>query len=112
MRLIRENAGAAVKAAKAPVVNTGTLAIRTATAVWDPPSQADTVEVTTTLAVPGAVVGDAVAVGFSVPVPAGVLIVAAVTAADVVTVTMLNESGAVKDLASGTLRVQVFQQTS
>lgn len=118
-RLIRKNANAASAAATAqaradqsPVVNSGAMTIRTGTVVWDPASMAAGAQVNTTVTVTGAVVGDAVAAGFSTALPAGVLISAAVTAADTVRVTLLNESGVVQDLASGTLRAQVFRQTS
>ena len=80
-----------------------------ATAIWDPASIADAAMTSTTVAVTGAAIGDTVAVGFSVAVPAGALLVGAVTAADVVTVTLFNKTGAALDLASGTLRADVWK---
>lgn len=80
-----------------------------ATATWDPASVADAAVTSTTVGVPGAAIGDTVAVGFSVAVPAGALLVGAVTAADVVTVTLFNKTGAALDLASGTLRADVWK---
>ncbi len=80
-----------------------------ATAAWDPASVADAAMTSTTVAVTGAAIGDTVAVGFSVAVPAGALLVGAVTAADVVTVTLFNKTGAALDLASGTLRADVWK---
>ena len=80
-----------------------------ATATWDPASVADAAMTSTTVDVTGAAIGDTVAVGFSVAVPAGALLVGAVTAADVVTVTLFNKTGAALDLASGTLRADVWK---
>lgn len=79
------------------------------TVVWDPASVADGAQINTTVTVAGAVIGDTVAVGFSTAVPAGALLMAAVTAANTATVTLFNKSGAALDLASGTLRVDVWQ---
>lgn len=81
----------------------------TGTAGYDPPSVANGACHTTTVAVPGAVLGQPVAVGFSIALPAGVFLSAAVTAADVVTVTLANMSGSNKDVGAGTLRVIVLQ---
>ena len=77
------------------------------TATWDPASLAAGADLSQTLTVQGAAVGDVVGVGFSQPVPAGVLLVGAVTAPNTVTVTLLNETAAAVDLASGTLRAIV-----
>jgi hypothetical protein len=80
------------------------------TATWDPASTAVGAMTSTTVTVTGAVIGDTVAVGFSRAVPAGALLVGAVTAADTVTVTLLNFSASNPlDLASGTLRADVWQ---
>lgn len=81
----------------------------TGTATWDPASIADSAFTSTTVTVTGAVVGDTVNVGFSNAVPAGALLVGAVTAANTVTVTLFNKTGGAVDLASGTLRVDVWQ---
>jgi hypothetical protein len=80
----------------------------TATKTWDPPSAANGASTSTTLPVPGAVVGQPVAVGFSVAVPAGALLVGAVTALNTVTVTLMNHTGGALNLTSGTLRACVW----
>jgi hypothetical protein len=49
--------------------------------------------------------GDFAAASMDVALPAGLMMHSAVTAADTVTVTLNNRSGATQDLASGTLRV-------
>lgn len=78
---------------------------------WDPPSVTIGSATSTTLTVTGAAMGDAVAVSFSLAVPAGCILVGYVTAADTVTVTLYNPAGGgTQDLASGTLRVKVFKQ--
>ena len=79
------------------------------TATWDPGSIADGAMTSTTVTVPGAVVGNTVCVGFSTAVPAGALLVGAVTAYQTVTVTLFNKTGGDLDLASGTLRADVWQ---
>lgn len=67
---------------------------------------------TTTVTVSGAALGD-----FAIPsldvtggVPAGALLVASVTAANTVTVTLQNETGGALNLGSGTLRVLVIRK--
>lgn len=77
------------------------------TAVWDPASLAAATESTTTVAVAGASMGDAVNVGFSTLLPAGVALRGHVSASGVVTVTLRNNTGGAVDLASGTLKVVV-----
>jgi hypothetical protein len=79
------------------------------TTSWDPPSVADGAQTNKTVSVPNASVGDTVAVGFSVAVPAGALLVGAVTSTGTVTVTLFNKTGAALDLASGTLRADVWK---
>lgn len=79
------------------------------TASWDPPNIADNVITSTTVTVTGAAIGNTVVVGFSVAVPAGALLVGAVTATNVVTVTLYNRTGAPLDLGPGTLRADVWQ---
>ncbi len=79
------------------------------TTTWDPASTLDAAMTSTTLTVTGAAIGDTVAVGFSVAVPAGALLVGAVTATNTVTVTLFNKTGSTLDLASGTLRADVWQ---
>jgi spore coat protein U-like protein len=83
-----------------------------ATAVWDPPATAATqgAQVTTTVTVPGAAVGDMVVVSHSsMAAGSAVAIDGIVTAANTVTVRLINETAAAVDLASGTLKVLVFK---
>lgn len=80
-----------------------------ATATWDPASLAAGQYDSTTVTVTGAAVGDTVNVGFSNAVPAGCLLFGAVTASGTVTVTLLNVTTGTVDLASGTLRADVWQ---
>jgi hypothetical protein len=79
------------------------------TTSWDPPSVADGGQSSKTVSVPGASVGDTVAVGFSIAVPAGALLVGAVTSSGTVTVTLFNKTGAALDLGSGTLRADAWK---
>lgn len=80
-----------------------------ATTTWDPPSVAAGGVASTTVTVTNARVGNTVSVGFDVAVPAGALLVGAVTANDTVTVSLFNATGAPLDLGSGTLRADVWQ---
>lgn len=74
---------------------------------YDPPSLADGAGATTTVTVTGAALGDYVPdVSFTQDL-SGLTVTAWVSAPDIVTVRFQNESGAVVDLASGTLRVTV-----
>jgi hypothetical protein len=77
-----------------------------ATVTWNPPSVASGASTSTTVTLAGAAVGDTVVASFSIAVPAGLILSAAVTAADTVTVTLANLSGAAVDLASGAVKVQ------
>jgi hypothetical protein len=79
-----------------------------ASATWDPPSVANGASTTTTLTVGGAVLGDMVNASFSLSL-GGLSLSAQVSAADTVQVRLSNNSGAPVDLASGTIRVQVFK---
>jgi hypothetical protein len=79
------------------------------TKTWDPASTADGAVDSTTLTVTGAAIGNTVTVGHSVAIPAGALLVGAVTATNTVTVTLFNKTGAPLDVASGTLRADVWQ---
>ena len=74
---------------------------------WDVASLVDGAQATTTVSVPGAQVGDFVLVSLGVSA-ALMLVNAYVSAADVVTVTVQNESAGTVDLASTTLRVCTF----
>jgi hypothetical protein len=80
---------------------------QTKTLTWNPGNILNGGFDSTTVTVTGAAVGDRVGAGFSIAVPAGVLLTAQVTAADTVTAMLLNVSGAAQDLASGTLSVEV-----
>jgi hypothetical protein len=78
----------------------------------NPPSLADNAVQFTTLAAPGAAPGDHVSVNFVETTPsgnnvAGIDFLGSVKAADVITVTMVNRSGAARDLAAGTIRARV-----
>jgi hypothetical protein len=75
----------------------------TGSATKDWPSLADGAMASQTVTVTGCAVGDIAQASMSVALPAGMQLTAAVTAADTVTVTLINHSGAVQDLASGTL---------
>lgn len=84
--------------------------VLSATAVYDPASLADGAVATTTVAVTGATVADSVArASLSTITAVGWIVSAMVTAADTVAVTIMNKTGGVVDLASGTLRVAVTQ---
>ncbi|MEG3175848.1 hypothetical protein U1872_06370 [Sphingomonas sp. RB3P16] len=76
-------------------------------ATYDAPSLVDGAGVSTTVAVPGAALGDFVtAVSLAVDLQ-GIMIAGYVSAANTVTVRLQNESGATVDLASTMLRVIV-----
>jgi hypothetical protein len=79
-----------------------------ASVIYDPPSLAVGDGVTTNVTVTGAALGDPIAVGFSVALPIGMFMTAAVISSNTVRVTLFNFSTAVQDLAEGTLRVTVF----
>ena len=78
-------------------------------AVYDPPSLADGVGTTTTIAVAGAALGDFALASFSLDLQ-GITVSAYVSVANTVSVRFQNESGGLLDLASGTLRVRVIKQ--
>ena len=102
-----DGSGSTVAARVVPF-NNQTVAIRSGTTTWNPPSIADGETTSTTVTVTGANLVDTVAVGFAVAVPAAALLVGAVTATNQVTVTLYNKTGGALDLASGTLAVTVF----
>jgi hypothetical protein len=81
--------------------------VASASAVWDPGSIADGDAATTTVAVTGATLGQFALASFSLDL-AGLAISAYVSATNVVTAILLNNSGGAIDLASGTLRVRVL----
>lgn len=76
-------------------------------ATVDPASIADGDEVAGEITVTGAALGDFVLASFSVDV-ADLVVAAAVTAANTVTYSILNNTGGAIDLASGTLKVRVI----
>lgn len=78
------------------------------TATWDPSEIANGGSATTTIAVPGAQLGDFVLVSFSIDI-AGLILTAYVSSLNTVTLVLANLSGAPVDLASGTAKVLVFR---
>lgn len=82
-----------------------------ASATYDAGSLADGAGATTTVACVGAALGDFALASLGVDV-AGISVTAYVSAADVVSVRLQNESGGTLDLASTTLRVRVLPQAS
>lgn len=79
-----------------------------ATAAYDPPSVAAGAQTTTTVTVTGAALGDTVAVGFSLDLQ-GMQLTGYVSAADTVTAVLRNGTAGAIDLASGTLRADVWK---
>jgi hypothetical protein len=75
-------------------------------ATYDPASIASGSTAQATVTATGAVAGDFAVASF-VTADVGVVLLAAVTATDTVTVTFWNVTGGAIDLASGTLRVRV-----
>lgn len=87
------------------------LKVLTNTATWDPASINDGDTASTTVTVTGAtLLNSTCTASFSSITAADWFLSAYVTAADTVTVTLLNETGGAVDLGSGTLRVHVFQE--
>lgn len=80
----------------------------TGSKTWDPPSVADGAMTSTTVTVTGVAFGDFIRASFSQALPAGMQLTAEVTAANTVTVTLVNHSGGTLDIASGTLRVMTI----
>lgn len=78
------------------------------TATWDPGSVAVGGSTSTSVSVPGAVVGDKVHVSHSSLGANDIMISGHVSAADTVRVVLFNPSAAAIDLASGTLSILVF----
>lgn len=79
-------------------------------AAWTPGTFASGTSVSTAVTVAGAALGMAALGAFSLALPAGVVVSAAVTAANTVTVTLLNLSGAGATLAAGTVTAEVLTQ--
>ena len=90
--------------------NRGTPIVRhlSGTAPWSPPAIKHGSIAWTTVEVPGASLGDTVAVGFAAAVPAGALLAGSVTAPDTVTVTLLNQTGQPLKLHPGVLRADCW----
>lgn len=76
---------------------------------YDPPSTANNGQWNTTVTVTGAALGDAALCGFSTAMPISWLFRGHVTAADTVTCSADNYTGATVDLASGTLIAEVWK---
>ena len=78
------------------------------TATWNPASVADgAASAAVTVSVPGADPGDPARAGLTTLTTAGAYLQATVTAADTVSVILVNRSGGAVDPASGTLTVVV-----
>jgi hypothetical protein len=90
--------------------NTGTPIVRhlSGSKTWDPGSVASGAQITTTVTITGAVVGDPVMVGFSQDLQ-GMVLTAYISSSSTATVVLRNNMGSAIDLASGTLRVSVNQ---
>lgn len=76
---------------------------------YDPPSLDDNTQTTTIITCTGARMGDLVDSSFSINLN-GVIMTAYVSASDTVTILLRNNTGAVRDLASGTLRVRITKR--
>ncbi len=97
----------------ANAINDSFLKVFDAFGTWDAASAATGAAVNDTLALPGVILGDIVlGVSCSVAVPNGAALVADVTAADVVTVKLINNSGGAVDLAGATYRVVVVRMAA
>lgn len=78
--------------------------------VWDIPNTANGATATTSVTVPGAVLGDPVSVGISTGLSAGVVLTAQVDGTDSVQVLLLNQAGFSIDPPSATLSVIVHKR--
>ena len=78
-------------------------------ATYDPASLADGAGATTTVTVPGAVLGDYAVASFSLDLQ-GITVTAYVSAANTVSVRFQNETAGILDLGSGTLRALVIRR--
>lgn len=78
------------------------------TATWDPPSIANGASASTTITVADAALGDSVVASFSLDL-AGLGLFAYVSAANIVTVVLVNATGGAVDLASGTVSIAVIR---
>jgi hypothetical protein len=84
------------------------LRFKTGSKTFDWGSIADGAMASTTVTLTGVDRGNTALATMSVAIPAGAILSAQVTDVDTVTVTLFNKTGAALDLASGTLRVDVF----
>lgn len=84
--------------------------VQVVSATYDAGSLADAAGETTTVTVPGAVLGDACVASLGVSA-AAITVTCYVSAANTASVRLQNESGGTLDLASTTLRVFVFRKT-
>lgn len=87
----------------------GSLIALDGSATWNAASIADGDEEVTEVTVTGAALGDFAIASFSLDV-ADLTLSAAVTAADTVTVQLLNNTGGAIDLASGTVYARVIKR--
>ncbi len=111
VKLYNDIRKATAKANGAVAAASGTASLKRGSKTWDSADTADDATATTTVTVTGALVGDPVQVGFSLAVPAGAILTGHVTAANTVTVTLLNKTGGALNLGSGTLVAQVLRHT-
>lgn len=79
-----------------------------ASKTWDPGNVADKASTSTTVSVPGALLGDEVTCSFSMSLT-GLSLTGYVSAADTVTCVLSNLSGGAVDLGSGTLRASAWR---
>lgn len=83
----------------------------TASAAWTPPGISNGARTSTTVTVTGAALGDRATASFSVALPDGMIIVAEVSAANTVKVTLFNiDAGASQTPGAGTVSVDVWRQ--
>lgn len=87
---------------------TGSVALANASKTYDPANILDGAQVTTTVTVTGAALGDFAMASLSIS-QGGLTVSAYVSAANTVTVVFFNGTGADVDLGSSTLSVRVFK---
>ena len=84
---------------------------RNASVTFNPSNLVDGAGETTTVTVPGALLGDVALASFSLDLQ-GITLTAYVSATDTVSVRFQNESGGAVNLASGTLRAMAYRLES
>lgn len=84
--------------------------VQIVSATYDASSLSDAAGETTTVTVPGVVLGDACIASLGVDA-AGMTVTCYISAADTASVRVQNESGGTVNLASTTLRVFIFRKT-